>query len=66
MVLGEIFSENTSLDDSGSSLAASLLRTNLKLHNITVISVMVKEVITALYSSKAFAFDWTLVGILRN
>lgn len=41
-------------------MAASLFRAELKLNNISVISVMGKEVITAIYSSKASAFDWTL------
>ena len=38
------FSKNPNLDDSGISLPVSHSRTNLKLHNISVTSQMVKKV----------------------
>ena len=37
------FSENSNIDDSGFSLPVFLSRTNLKLHNISVTSKMVKK-----------------------
>ena len=46
------FSKNSDLDDSGISLPVFPSRTNLKLHDISVIPKMVKKVITNLDSSK--------------
>ena len=43
-VCGEIFSENSHLDDSGMSLPACLFKTKLKLHRLPVTSKMVKKV----------------------
>ena len=45
-LFAENFSMNSNLDDSGISLPVFLSRTNLKLHNISVTSKMVKKVIT--------------------
>ena len=53
----ENFSKNYCLDNSGISLPVFLSRTNLKLHNISVIPKIVKKVITNLDSSKAFSHD---------
>ena len=47
------FSENPNLDDSGISLPVFPSRTNLKLHNISVTSKMVKKFIMNLHLSKA-------------
>ena len=47
------FSKNSNLDDSGISLPAFPSRANLKLHNISITSKMVKKVITNRNSSKA-------------
>ena len=47
------FSKNSNLDDSGISLPVFPSRTNLKLHNISVTSKMVKKVIANLDLSKA-------------
>ena len=46
------FSKNSNLDDSGMSLSVFLSRTNLKLHNVSVSSKMVKKVIMNLDLSK--------------
>ena len=46
------FSKNSDLDDSGISLPVFPSRTNLKLHDISVIPKMVKKVIINLDSSK--------------
>ena len=46
------FSKNSNHDDSGMSLFVFLSRTNLKLHNISVSSKMVKKVIMNLNLSK--------------
>ena len=46
------FSKNSNLDGSGISLPVCTSRTNLKLHNISVISNMVKKVARNLNSSQ--------------
>ena len=48
------------------SLADFPFRTNLKLYNISVISKMVKKVITNLDSSKAYGSDSIPVVVLKN
>ena len=58
------FSKNSNLDDSDISLPVSPSRTNLKLHNISVSSKMVKEVIINLDLSKASGPD--SVVVLKN
>ena len=58
------FSKNSNLDDSGISL--SVFQSNLKLHNISVTSKMVKKVITNLDSSKASGPDCNPVVVLKN
>ena len=60
------FSKNSNLDDSGISLPVSLSRTNLKLHDISVTSKMVKKVITNFDSSKASGLDCIPVVVLKN
>ena len=45
-LFAENFSQNSNLDDSRISLPVFPSRTNLKLHNISVTSKMVKKVIT--------------------
>ena len=58
------FSKNSNLDDYDISLPVSPSRTNLKLHNISVSSKMVKEVIINLDLSKASGPD--SVVVLKN
>ena len=58
------FSKNSNLDDSDISLPVCPSRTNLKLHNISVSSKMVKEVIINLDLSKASGPD--SVVVLKN
>ena len=50
-------SKNSILDDSGIFLPVFPSRTNLKLHNITLILKIVKKVITNLDSPKEFSPD---------
>ena len=60
------FSENSNLDNSGISLPIFSSRTNLKLHNISVTSKMVKKVIRSLDSSNASGPDCIPVLALKN
>ena len=60
------FSKNSNLHDSGISLPIFPSRTNLKLHNISVASKMVKEVITNLDATKTFGPDCIPVVVLKN
>ena len=60
------FSKNSNLDDSGICLPVFPSRTNLKLHNISITSKMVKKVITNLDSSKASGPDCIPVVVLKN
>ena len=60
------FSENSNLDDSGISLPVFPFRTNLKLHNISVSSKVVKKVIMNLDLSKASGPDCIPVTVLKN
>ena len=60
------FSKNSNLHDSGISLPVFPFRTNLKLHNISVASKMVKEVITNLDSTKTCGPDCIPVVVLKN
>ena len=62
----ENFSKNSNLDDSGISLPVFPSRTNLKLHNISVTSKMVKNVIMNLDLSKACGPDCIPVIILKK
>ena len=52
-LFAENFSKNSNLDDSGISVPVFPSGTNLKLHNISVTSKMVKKVTTNLDPSKA-------------
>ena len=65
---GKLFPKNfnSNLDDSGISLPVFLSRTNLKLHNISVMPKMVKKVLKNLDSSKASGLDCILVVVLKN
>ena len=65
-LLGKSFSKNSYLDDSGISLPVSPSKTNLKLHNISVTSKMVKKVIMNLDLSKESGPDYILVVVLKN
>ena len=56
----------SNLDDSGISLPVFPSRTNLKLHNISVIPKMVKKVITNLDLSKSSDPDCIRVVVLKN
>ena len=62
----ENFSKNSNLDDSGISLPVFTSRTNLKLHNISVISKMLKKVIMNLDLSKGSGPDCIPVVVLKN
>ena len=59
------FSKNSNLDDSGISLPIFPSRTNLKQHDISITSKMVKKVITDLDSSKVPGSDCIPVVVLR-
>ena len=65
-LFGEKFSKNSNLDDSVIYLLAFLSRSNLKLHNISVIPKMVKKVIMNLDLSKASGPDCIPVVVLKN
>ena len=65
-LFAENFSKNFNCDDSGISLPVFLCRTNLKLHNISVTSKIVKKVIMNLDLSKASGPDCVSVVVLRN
>ena len=60
------FSKNYNLDDSGISLPVFPSKTNLKLHNISITSKMVKKVITNLYSSKVSGPDCMPLVVLKT
>ena len=59
-------SVNSNLDDSGISLPVFPSRTNLKVHNISVILRIVKKVIMNLDLSKASGPDCIPVVVLKN
>ena len=65
-MFAENFSMNSNLDDSGISLLVFASRTNLKLHNISITTKMVKKVITNLDSSKASGPDCNPVVVLKK
>ena len=65
-LFAENFSKSSNLHDSGISLPVFLSRTNLKLHNISVTSKMVKKVIMNLDLSKASGPDCIPVVVLKN
>ena len=64
------FSKNCHLDDSGNSLPVFpsnfRLRTNLKLHNISITLKMARKVISNLDSSKASRVGCIPVAVLKN
>ena len=60
------FSKNSNLDDLSISLAVFPSKTNVKLHNVSITSKMVKKVIMNLYSSKASGPDCIPVVVLKN
>ena len=62
----ENFSKNSNLDDSGISLPVFPSRTNLKLHNISITTNMIKKVIMKLDLPKASGPDCIPVVILKN
>ena len=65
-LFAENFSKNSNVDDSGISLPVFPSRTNLKLHNISVTSKMVKKVIMNLDLSKTSGPDCIPVVVLKN
>ena len=65
-IFAENFSKNSNLDDSGISLPVFPSRTNLKLHNISVIPKMVEKVIMNLDLSKESGPDCIPVVVLKN
>ena len=60
------FSKNYNIDDSGISLPVFPSKTNLKLHNISITSKMVKKVITNLDSSKVSGPDRMPLVVLKT
>ena len=60
------FSKNSNLDDSGFLSPVFPSKTNLKLHNISITSKMVKKVRMNLDSSKASGPDCIPVVVLKN
>ena len=62
----ENFSQNSNFDDLGISLTVFPSRTNMKLHNISVTSKIVKKVIRNLDLSKASGSDCILMVVLKN
>ena len=60
------YSKNANLDDSDISLPLFLLRTNMKLHNISLTHKMIKKVIMNLDLSKASGSDCIPVVVLKN
>ena len=66
LLFAKNFSKNSNLDDAGISLPVLPFRTNLKLHNISITTKMVKKVITNLDSSKASVPDCIPVVFLKN
>ena len=65
-LFGKNLSNNLNLDYSGISLPVFSSRTNLKLHNISITSKMVKKVIRDLDSSKVSGPDCIPVALLEN
>ena len=65
-LFAENFSKNSNLDHLGISLPAFPSRTNLKLHNISVTSKMIKKGIMNLDLSKASGSDCIPVVVLKN
>ena len=65
-LFAENFSKNSNLDDSGISLPVFPSRTNLKLHNISLTSKMIRKAIINLDFSKASGPDRVPVVILKN
>ena len=65
-LLPKNFLKNSSLVDSGTSVPVFPSRTNLKLHNISVIHKRVKNVISNLDLSKAHGPDCIPVVLLKN
>ena len=60
------FSNNSNLDDAGISLPIFPSRTHLKLHNISVILKIVKQIIMNLNLSKASGPDCIPVVALKK
>ena len=65
-LFGKNLSNNLNLDYSGISLPVFSSRTNLKLHNISITSKMVKKVLRDLDSSKVSGPDCIPVALLEN
>ena len=65
-LFAENFSKNSNLDDLAISLPVFPSKTNLKLHNISVTSKMVKKVIRNFDLSKASGRDCIPVVVLKN
>ena len=65
-LFAENFSKNSNLDDSGISLPVFPSRTDLKLHDVSVTSKVVKTVIKNLDVSKASGPDCIPVVVLKK
>ena len=62
----KLYAKNSRLKNLGISLPAFLSRTNMKLHNVSVIPKMVKKVIMNLDLPKASGPDCVLMVVLKN
>ena len=65
-LFAKTFSRNSNLDDSGISLPVFPSRINLKLHNMSITSKVVKKFTTNLDSSKVSGPDCIPVVVLKN
>ena len=65
-LFAENFSKNSNLDDSGISLPVFPSRTDLKLHDVSVTSKVVKTVIKNLDVSKASGPDCIPVVVFKK
>ena len=65
-LFAENFSKNSNVDNLGISLPVFPPRTNLKLHNISVTTKMVRKVVMNLDLSKASGPDCIPVVVLKN
>ena len=62
-LFAEIFSKNSNIDNSGISFLSG---TNLKIHNILLALIVVKNFKTDLHSSKVSGYDCIHAVLLKN
>ena len=65
-LFAENFCKNSNLDESGISLPVIPSRTDLRLHNVSVTTIIVKKIIMTLDLSKASGADCIPVVVLKN